>query len=264
ILTQYQNTGSFVIPHAGTIAAPFQATVVGASGNTVGPGQPYTNWQIIQNTLAGVQVTNPVIGATGTWLTTTGNNQETDAALVFRCQNRWPALGVGKPAGYYSSIIQTAVPNITRILVEASQTQVGTVNVWCGQTAGASPSTDVANALAAILPVIPLTTSVSVQPVTTITITVAGTVYYNSSLTSATAVASTALGNLTAYIQGATIGTTTGNTKVYLSEIITALGKTVGVTNVVLTSPLTDTALADGQMAVMGSTAGITFSPLTQ
>ena len=109
-----------------------------------------------------------------------------------------------------------------------------------------------------------MTTQVSVQPVSTVTIAVVCTVYYNPAVNNATAVQTACLANLTAYIQGATIGTTTGNTKVYLSEIITALGKATGVTNVVITSPASDTALADGQMAVMGSTAGIAFSQLTQ
>lgn len=235
---QFSNTNGGVLSGGGTLQLAVQATSAGAAGN-VG------NSTIVQmlTPLAGVTVSNPNPGS-GTWITTYGNDDESDSALVQRCKNRWPALGIGQTAAQYDLWARAASANVAKTNIYADPIIGGQVDVVLAGTSGPVAGADVTAVLNYIQARVSLTNAVSVVSATGVPVNVTATVYVSA--------ASLALAqqqcpaNVQALIASIPIGGT-----VWLSEVITALSSPVGVSHVVVTLPAADLALTAAQVATL-------------
>lgn len=95
----------------------FKADVAGAAGN-IAPGVPIFLW----TAYVGVTVTNPaLLPGSNTWVTTPGEDEESDARLAARCLGRWERLMYGNTDGAYKGWALEALPALTRVSVNAAQ-----------------------------------------------------------------------------------------------------------------------------------------------
>lgn len=147
----------------------------------------------------------------GTWITTQGTDDETDATLVTRCKARWPALGDVPTADVYVLWALDASTQVTRAIATTNPATAATVNVTIAGPAGAltaavvgivqdyidvrAPSTDlpvVASASATAVTLAGATVTVEAAYLTTAqaaaqaaveayvaSIPIAGTIYYS-------------------------------------------------------------------------------------
>lgn len=248
-------------------AVPVQAEFAG-SAYDVGNGAI----TIIQaGTLPGVTVSNPDPG-TGTWITTAGADQESDSALVSRCIARWPALSqsAGTAAVYdlWARSAEQAAglgTTITRTRVQPDPSVAGQVDVFLATATGPAGAPSVTAANSYIQQRIPLVSTAIVQAASASAMTVAGTVNFFSSKTTAALVQAAVQAALQAYIQNVALGLDAGGTiKVYWSEIEAVCGTVFGVRNVVMTlnAGTADVALTLGQVSTL-TLGAITYSPVT-
>lgn len=105
----YTNTQGGTLSSGGTLDLTFQALIPGTAGNI-----PVNSPLALRTVLPGVTVSNPAY-ASGTWITSPGLDEESDAKLKQRCRDRWSTLGAGgnleameyyalqTPAGYTAS-----------------------------------------------------------------------------------------------------------------------------------------------------------------
>lgn len=253
---RYTNVGAYTLPLGGTLAGVVVKAERPAAAYNVGNG---TITKMVTS-LPGVTVNNPDPG-TGTWVTTSGSDAESDTLLKARCRARWPSLGFGTPSDAYALWARTADPSITRVKVIVNGSVAGSVIVYLAGSAGPVGAPAVANALAYITPRTPLCVAVTVASATALPITVSGTVYVAAAyLASATAQVTS---NLTALFGGGTSvlneslpGVDIGGT-VYLSRIIELIQEVTGVRNVTITAPVIDTVLTSIQVATL--TQSLTF-----
>jgi len=264
-------TPAGALPTANTsgtlVGIPVQAELAGSAYNVANNAIT-----IIQaGTLPGVTVNNPDPG-TGTWVTTSGADPETDAALVSRCQARWPALSqsAGTAAVYdlWAKSSEAAAGHgttITRTLVQPDVAIAGRVNVYLATATNIAGTGAVTDANTYIQARIPLVSTAVVAAATAATMTTAGTVNYFSSKTTAAAVQAAVQTALQNYIAGVAIGIdAAGTVKVYWSEIEAVCGSATGVRNVIMTlnAASTDVALTTGQVAV-SALGSITYAGVT-
>lgn len=189
----YVNKTGGTLNPGGTLTLSFIATEPGAEGN-IPPGSPLD----LKTSFAGVSVTNPVIGLTGTWITAQGAPEEPDDRLKVRCVSRWSTKGTASnedayvywaiqtPAGYTSS-------PVARVRVHADRyggvIAGGAVTVVLAGPAGALGAMDVAsvaanfeNPLPHLDPPVelakkyPLGTQIQVQSCVNLTVNVVGIV----------------------------------------------------------------------------------------
>lgn len=252
---RFNSSGAYTLPKGGSVSVLVKAERPGQAYN-VGNGTITS----LVTSLPGVTVNNPIY-ASGTWITQQGADPEADAALRTRCKARWPSLGIGTPNDAYALWARTADSSITRTLVQADATTPGRVLVYLAGSAGPVGAGAVTNANNYIQPRTPLCVTALVQNTTGVPITVSGTVYVATAyLAAATAQVSA---NLTALFGGGVSnmgevlpGIPIGGT-VYQTAIIEQIMAAVGVRNVVLTGPLTDTVLTSTQVATL--TQSLTF-----
>lgn len=234
---RFNTQAAFVIPASGTINVLVQAESPGALWN-VGVGQINR----VVTSLPGVTVSNPVY-ASGDWITRSGSDDESNAALIARCQARWPDLSNGATAQQYDIWAREADSSVTRTRIAASTTQEGFVDIVLASASGGV-------SLAAIIAVgnyltakKPLTEGVSVQSAFVVNIIITATLYVRAGFEAA-AIAE-AEDNLTRLFVDNGIGTT-----MYRNNIIEELSTPEGVRNVDLSLPAGDTVLTSTQVAV--------------
>lgn len=196
--------------------------------------------------LAGVTISIPDPGS-GSWITTAGQDEQSDDSLIEDCQTKWATLAIGKPSDALVKLAKDITASaITRVLVDAANPLgPGTTRVvLANATGGASPS-EVATVNAHLQPRKALGSgTLSVVAATTNAITVTTTVYVRASfLASAQAAAAANLAALAAELD---IGA-----EVPVSEIVGALTSATGVTKVAtpLTSPAADVVQSSMQVA---------------
>lgn len=239
------NPGTVTLPSGGTLDIPVRAEASGQAYNVA--NGTITN---LLTSLAGVTCNNPDPGS-GTWITTQGVDEESDAALISRCQARWPESGYGSPGASYDLWARTADPTITRTNVVASATTAGQVDVYVAGAGGPSGAGAVSAAQTYINARAPLTAVPVVTAATSLALTVTATIYGKAQYqTAALAAANAALQSL--------IANTAIGGKVYRSAIIEALMGPVGVENVAVAAPAGDTTLTAAQVVTL--TASLTWS----
>jgi len=191
----------------------------------------------------GLTVSSPALGATGTWLTRAGADEESDEALRQRCRDKWSTLGRGATEAAYRYWCTSAAAGITRVQVTA--TGDGTVTCYCGGPAGPASAPDVALATASLEAQHPLTdkpaaiSSIAVAVVVTGTVTVVA-----AARASAYAKAVAALAALQADLD---IGA-----ELDLGALYVAL-RQPGVADVDLTSPVADAVAGLGGQIVLNT-----------
>ena len=108
---RFQNTTGGLLASGGTLDVRVSAEFPGSAFNL-------GNLQIAQmfTALPGVQVSNPAVGMTGTWIDTPGTDPEIDQpeALRQRARDKWGTQGRLANLDAYRFIVTSATPEITR------------------------------------------------------------------------------------------------------------------------------------------------------
>lgn len=96
-----------------TLSVEFVADVAGVAAN-LPPGTTLYLW----TPLVGVEATNPALAPESTtWITTPGQDEESDARLAARCIGRWSRLTYGNTEGAYRGWALEALPDLARVAV---------------------------------------------------------------------------------------------------------------------------------------------------
>lgn len=111
----YACTAGGTLGPSSTVLVEFAATIAGVAGN-IATGTTLYLW----TPRVGIVATNPAFGATGTWITTPGQDAESDASLVSRCIGRWSQLTYGNINGAYEAWARAALPSLTRVRVSSA------------------------------------------------------------------------------------------------------------------------------------------------
>jgi hypothetical protein len=115
--------GGTLGPNA-TLSVEFKADIAGANGN-IAPATTLYLW----TPLVGVTPTNPaLVPDSNTWVTTPGQDEESDSRLLDRCTGRWSRLGYSNTDGAYKGWALEALPALTRVQI-ASAPGDGTVTL---------------------------------------------------------------------------------------------------------------------------------------
>jgi uncharacterized phage protein gp47/JayE len=237
---QSANTSNVVLAKGGTLDITVQAESPGAPYN-VANGTITT----MLTPLAGVTCANPDPGG-GTWITVSGVDEETDPALVSRCEARWPESGFGSPSASYDLWARTADATITRtkVVADAAGPNGGGVTVYVAGASGPVGAGAVTAAQTYINPRAPLTSVPTVTNTSALAVTVTATLYGKAEYQTAATAAAT--GAIQALIAANPIGGT-----VYRAAIFEALMSPTGVTNVTIAAPAGDTTLTAAQVATL-------------
>jgi uncharacterized phage protein gp47/JayE len=249
---QSANVENVVLEQGGTLSIPVRAEGPGATYNVA-------NGSITSmlTPLPGVTCSNPA-GGSGTWITSQGTDEESDAALSARCAARWPELGSGAPAPSYdlwarSEPTKGAQVTRTNVVADAAGPNGGGVLVYLAGPSGPVAGDVVSAVQSYIAARAPLTVVPTGASVTGLAVTVTATLYGKAQhQTAATAAALTALQALVA-------ATPVGG-KLYRAAIFEALMGPEGIENVALAAPAGDTTLTAAQVATL--TANLSWSSI--
>lgn len=233
------------LPASGSVTLTFEAEVPGIGGNL-----PEGSTFEMVTSLPGVTVAQETPPG-GSWITTQGSNEETDAELRIRCKARWGELGYGSTEAAYKFWALSASDEVTRVALSEPDGYGGLV-VYVAGASGAISS----GALSAVTSAVQLRRPMCVTPTVTnatqVTIALAGTVKVNNAaiIDAAKAAANTALAT---YFSTIPIGGT-----VYRAPIeAVILNAYPGILNVILTND-PETALLASQVPVV-SVAGLSW-----
>jgi uncharacterized phage protein gp47/JayE len=234
---RYRNTTGGTLSASGTLTLNVIAESAGSTFNAL-----TGSITSLVTAYPGVTVNNPAIGTTGTWLTTSGTDDETDDALRERCRAKWGSLGSGGSRDAYIYWARKASSQVTRVHVQENYPSDGSVGVF---VAGSTvlPTTVVSDVQTYLDTRRPLCVTATAYNCTAVTITLAGTVYYR-----ATASEATVKTGVAAALTALASGRSPASGYVYRSEIIEAVMAVPGVINVALSTPSGDTAFAVGQV----------------
>lgn len=156
-------------------AVLFESTLAGAQGN-VGNGEIDT---VSVDPLGDITCVNSA-PSTGTWITSSGSDEQSDTLLRAECAAKWSTLGVGWTADAieYLTLQAETSATITRVKVETNPGGVsGRVGVTVASAAGAVSGADVAVVQAYLDANRSLTSEIVVASATLLTVTITGVVY---------------------------------------------------------------------------------------
>jgi phage-related baseplate assembly protein len=223
-----------------TLTLTWEAEAAGAAYNV-----PAGALRRLKTTLPTVAIDNPIVIATGTWITQAGADEEPDATLRQRCKARWPELGTGATGLVYRKWALEASTEVTRVsALENPVTSDGIVTLWLAGANGPVGSGAVAAVNDYVQPRRPLTVRVDVASAAGRNVDVDATLYVQAAYANEETVAGQVAAALTAFGAGLAIGAT-----VYRSALVELLMGVNGATNVVLTSPATDVILDANEIA---------------
>lgn len=164
----YTNTTGGTLAPGSTLSLEFKADTAGQSGN-IPTGTTLYLW----SPLAGVTPSNPAYLTLGTWITTPGQDEESDASVVARCIGQWSKLTYGNINGAYEVWARKALPALTRVSVDSAPgdgnvTLIGATSLGPITTAQATTILDYLNGTTDGVGRRPLNDIVSVIPATTL------------------------------------------------------------------------------------------------
>lgn len=109
---RFVNLAAATVPLNGSVAVTFQAETAGAAWNV-------SNGALTEalTPIPGLEVSNPALADTGTWITQQGTDKETNAELADRCINKWATLGTGSNDDAYLYNTKSVAAEITRAKV---------------------------------------------------------------------------------------------------------------------------------------------------
>lgn len=250
---RYRNTTGGTLNASGTLSLTFQAESPGASYN-VGVGTIAT----LATPLAGVTLTNSEISGTGTWLTTSGTDEESDTALRERCRAQWGALGSGGNADAYRYWARKASSAVTRVAVAENTPSAGQVTVYVAGSSGPISATELTAVQTYVETRRPLCVTATVTNASELSVTVTAAISYRSTVSEATVQA-----NVMAALEDLEAAKDLGGGYVYRSEIIAAIQNVDGVVAVTLTTPAADVALAAAQLPAFTTTDAVGATTLS-
>ena len=267
----YRNTSPaapVVLAPGGTLDIDVEAEVAG-TGSNIANSVPLFLW----TSLVGVTCTNPPVGATGTWITRAGTDQETDARLQTRNTSKWSTLSYAAVDGAYKNWALAADTSVTRVKVRSNNPYgPGSIDVVCATAIGGiTPAQADAirqyilgnNPDGSTTGRRPLGDIVTVQTASAIAFTVSGTVTVDAdytATTTATVIRNAILAVLNATDIGGTIIPPAATGVVVHSKIVAAVEALDGVISASITTPAADSALTELQ--VIDQTA-VNFAGLT-
>jgi hypothetical protein len=242
---RFVNTAGGTLTSGGTLSFDIRAEYAGTSHNVL----PNTITTMV-TTLPGVTGTNP---GTGSWPTTPGTNEESDALLEQRCLTQWATLGYGQNDDWYVYYCRTGhdyAASVTRVKVVTDPLGTGKVTVTVAGPAGGLSSAIVGVVDTWLRGKLANGVTLVVQSATEVTVSIVGDAYVLA------ANASTYLADAATDIVALT-GTLEIGGLLYRSAEIEALMTPDGAQNVVLTSPTGDTTPASAAV-IVPSLAGLT------
>lgn len=218
---------------------------------------------IISPALPGVTCSNPVIGATSTWLSASAVDAESDAAYLARAVARWATLGSGftRDAVRYwctSALLAGVSAGCTRVSFAAPAGD-GSYTVYVAGASGVLAAPAVAAVQAELDLRKPITDTPTVVAASASTITCTGTVRFKSTATAAEQIA--VKDAIAAYVNALAMPDAGDTTTVDIAGIHAAIyGAAPGrIADVDLSSPTGDTSVTLGSVAVVDTT-GVTFT----
>lgn len=222
---RFANITGGTLPLGGTLSMVWQAEEAGADYNLANG-----TITVMATPLAGVTVDNPDPG-TGTWITQTGADEESDDELRARCRNKWSTLGTGSTEDSYEFWAKVASDEVRRVSVldhnNLGADQDGHVTVILAGSSGPVSGTAVTDVTDYIETRRPLCSTVHVASASPRAITVAGTVTVLATFRAAAEAA--IVDNFTTFAEETPVGGT-----VYVAALIEQIMLPAGVINVVL------------------------------
>lgn len=204
---------------------------------------------------AGMSVNNPAYSA-GTWITQSGNAEESDASVRARCRARWSTLGRGANLSAYV-YWATTCPDATAVTRATAIPGAGdgTVAVYIAQASATASGGQVSAVQSYVSSQAPLTDNPTVYAAGTVTVDVTATVTFSSAMYNTAAARAAIEAAIGAAIRGQLGG------DVDLGALYHAIyAAAPGVADVDISTPSADTAVGPTQIAAVG-TLSITYAP---
>ncbi len=236
------------VPLNGQLRIRVRAELAGATYNA-------GNGVITQlvTSLPGIDVTNPAIGTTGTWLVVQGVDTEKDEQLLRRLLDKWATLGTGATDGAYRYYAASASPEISRVV--AWSPGAGSVRVAVAGPSAPVSGAALALASSAVAVKRPLgVPDVVTQNATTTVIPIVGVLHLRRGVDSATAIAD-AQARVDAEAREHEIGEDVSRERVIADLMVP------GCRDLTLTSPAADEVIAQGSIYVPSYTLTATVDP---
>ncbi len=237
------NTSAVTVTSAAAVNIKVRAEGSGSAYNVANN----TITTLVSPALAGLSVNNPIY-ASGTWVTLSGVEEESDASVRARCRAKWSTLGRGANLDAYAYWATTCpdATTITRARAVPGSGD-GTLVVYIAQATAVPGSGQVAAVQSWVDAQKPATDTPTVTAASAATTTVSGTVRF-SAATYDTATARTAIENaITSYVVRRAFGDV-----VDLGAIYHAIyAATPGVADVDLINPSGDTTLTSSQIGAV-------------
>ena len=253
----------FIFPSPTTLALNSDARV---SFEAEEPGSAYNipnnSTLTLVTTLPTVDVSNPPVGTTSTWIAVQGRDAETDEGLRQRCRERWSSIGAGVAAAY-RWFCKQASDSVTRVSVHEHTPAGGHVTCYIAGDDGALSSSIVADVLAYLMDGRrPQCITVHVYSCTNVSMEVGGTIIVKSSRRASAETAIAAA--IREYEKAIDIGGS-----VSIAELIERVMSVDGVinfaptrldgSNLPATPFLHDVALSTGQVARLSVASSMTY-----
>lgn len=234
----YRNITAGTLSSGGTLTLTFRAESPGADYNIA-----TSSTLEFAETLEGVDITNPAISGSDTWITSTGTDEQSDESLREECRAQWATVGAGTKDAY-GAWAREGASSLTKVTVYDDEPYgAGSVLIVLATDAGAPSAGEVAAADAVIQAKRPLGLSVvnvvgaAAQPVT---ISAEVNVYSGES-SYLTSLASELVSFQAEHNPGDTV---------YLSRVNALLHEPGNVRNVTITSPSTNVGVDFDAIAV--------------
>lgn len=234
---KYVATSTGTLSASGTLQVTVQAVEAGSSYNLAN-----NTTLVLETDLPGVVVTNPDPGS-GSWITTSGAEEQGDDSLRAECRAKWGTLGMGVPSDAFKAWAADAQSTITRVRVyDDNPLGPGTTRIVIASSTGPASAAELAAVDAYLRPRKPIGSStLEIASATALPTTVTATVYVQAAFR--TTAESAVSANLAALAGSTTIGD-----EVPLSAIYDVMTAPDGVTKVTLTSPVADVSLGTDEV----------------
>lgn len=263
ILTSGQNTvATFKLSNDGGVTYGSPHTTGGALTNvdSTGINLAFANGSVNPSFVAGDSF---FFTSKGTWYTTQGADEESDASVRQRCKARWPDLSDTPTDDVYTAMAKAANASVTKVRVAVDNVIPARVNI----TIAGSNGTVSGSVVTAVQAYVDARQAFTDDPVVaaagTMAITLAGATVRVRAQNLATAQAS-AQANLLAYF--GTVGIGDGSTvKVRYSQLIQAILDDSGdeddsVSGLTLNGGTVDLTVTDGDVVTWSQTAAAAFT----
>jgi uncharacterized phage protein gp47/JayE len=231
------NQAILTLPLGGSLPVDVIAAEAGAAYN-LAPGVI----SVLQTSLPGVTVSNPIPGGAQTWITSVGTDRESDALYTARLKAKWSTIGSGSTDGAYFYNATTPSVTGTNEVTQCGVSNDGSGGVLVVVAGAAGPvSTTALTAVDAVMQAKrPLTVRVRTNNAIPSQTPFAGTVYVSSKYDLSATLSAVQVA-IAALCRTVPIGGT-----LYVAQVIETIMMVPGVYNVALQLPATTVALGSG------------------